>query len=125
MAIKPKDFVPKKPRPHMWDAPEPSVKKKSLENESRLSKVLDFKLTPGSGNTDWVLRKGDGSTDDFMIECKETTKSKISIGESVIAKLCCEAAVAGKDPVLVLSAYGIPESLPQEWVCFPASLFKE
>ena len=123
--LKPKDFIPKKPRPTMWDAQEQSVKTKSLANESRLSKVLDFTLTPGSGNTSWVMRKGDGSTLDFMIECKETMKSKISIGEDVISKLCREAAIAGKDPVLVLSAYGIPETLPQEWVCFPASIFKE
>jgi len=123
--LKPKKHTPNKPRPNMWDAEEPSAKAKSMGNEKRLSKALGFRLTPGSGNTPWVSVKGDGVTSEFMVECKETKGSKIIVGIDILTKLCNEAARAGKDPVLVLSAYGIPDPIPKEWVCFPLGVFEE
>jgi len=118
-----KEFIPKKPKPLMWDAEECSVKGTSLKNEKRLSKRLGFDLTPGSGNTQWVTGKGDGGTDRYMVECKETNGKRLVIDEKVIVKLCKEASLARKDPLLVLSVYGLPEHLPKDWVLMPASLF--
>lgn len=122
--IKPKSHVPSIPRPIPLGPDEDPVRTKSIRSEKRLSLEIGFELTPGSGSTPRPSRKGDGSTDQFMIECKETIGTRISIGPNVIGKLCSEAAAVGKDPVLILSIYGMPEPLPKEWVVFPANLFR-
>ena len=108
----------------MWEESAPSVKASSLANEARLSKEVGFRLTPGSGNGIWPTKKGDGSHPLFMFELKETQKSSISIGDRVLAKLCREAAAVGKDPAVILSAYGIPDPIPKDWVAVPAEVFK-
>lgn len=119
-----KEFTPKKPRPKMWSETL-SPKRKSLKNEKRLSKEVGFRLTPGSGNLDWAGCKGDGSHPDFIFELKETEKASIRISESVVAKLYREAAAIGKDPVFILSAYGLSEPLPKDWVVIPVDVFKK
>jgi Holliday junction resolvase len=124
MKPKPQKFSPKKPCPLMWDDPEENQKQKSLKNERRLSKKLDFKLTPGSGNRVWPGDKGDGQTKRFMFECKETKFPRISVGENDLLKLVSEANTAGKEPVLVLSIYGMSEFIPKDWVAMPADVFK-
>lgn len=119
----PKDFQPKKPTPKMWNSEPESVKATSLKNEKRLSKKLGFKLTPGSGNQDWASKKGDGFTANFMFECKETQKDRFSILPEVLAKLCREAGIVGKDPVLVVSMYGLEDPIPKEWAAVPLDVF--
>lgn len=112
------------PKPNMWDKKESSVKSISLGNEKRLSEEVGFELTPGSGNQPWASKKGDGTHPLFLFECKETQKRNISIGTQAIAKINREAKTVGKEPVLILSAYGLPEPLPQEWACVPVSVFE-
>lgn len=112
------------PQPNMWDAPEKSVKRKSLENESRLAQEIGFELTPASGNQPWPGGKGDGSHPLFMFELKETKHARITIAERDLAKLCREAATVGKDPAIVLSAYGLPDPIPKDWVVVSADSFR-
>ncbi len=109
----------------MWEASDPSVKEISLKNEQRLADEIGFDVTPGSGNTPWASKKGDGSHPDFMFECKETNKARIAIGLRDIAKLYREARNVGKEPAIVLSAYGLPDPLPKEWVSVPVEVFAE
>jgi len=112
-------------KPKMWDKEEDSVSMKSRKNEKRLSKEVGFQLTKGSGNQPWVSDKGDGKSDDFVFELKETKHKKISVNSRVIEKICKEAAAVGKSPVLILSAYGLPEYLPNEWAVMPVEVFTE
>lgn len=114
-----------KPTPKMWTTEEPSVKRKSLNNEKRISKKLGFKLTPGSGNQDWPTRKGDGTTAEFVYELKETIKDRLSLTSDVLAKICREAGTVGKHPALVLSMYGLEDPIPKEWVAVPIDVFEE
>lgn len=121
--MKTKPHTPKKPRPKMWDL-EVSTKKKSMENEARLSEEVGFDLTPGSGNQHWPGGKGDGSHPMFMFELKETKHQRISISTKDLAKLCREAGTVGKDPAVILSAYGMPDPIPKDWVAVPAGTFR-
>jgi len=109
----------------MWSQQPDSPKTTSQKNEKRLAGEIGFKLTPGSGNQVWPKGKGDGCLSDFMFELKETQGSSLSINSQVIGKLYREAHDVGREPVLVLSAYGIPSPLPKEWVAVPTGLFKE
>ena len=122
MAKTPKPHEPKKPKPKMWSE-EISSKATSMKNEERLSETVGFKQTPGSGNRDWPSLKGDGSHPRFMFELKETQRANISVGERVVSKLYREASNVGKDPVLVLSAYGLPDPLPKDWAVVPIDIF--
>lgn len=108
----------------MWTPETKSVKRTSLDNEQRLAKVLEFRCTPGSGNRDWPGSKGDGSHSFFMFECKETVKASIRVAAVDVKKLVDEAAVVGKAPALVMSAYGLPDPIPKDWVAVPASVFR-
>lgn len=119
----PNSWEPKKPKPDMWESPEQSIKSKSLENENRLAKEIGFKATPASGNTSWISKKGDGEHEVFMFEIKETEKSSLSINRRAIAKLCREAALAGKEPALIFSVHGLPSPLPKEWIAVPKDIF--
>lgn len=113
------------PKPKMWGAPEKSVKQKSLDNEERLVGEIGFETTRGSGNTSWASQKGDGSHPEIMFELKESEKTRIGIGVRDITKLVREARAIGKEPSIVLSAYGLPEPLPKEWVCVTKEMFIE
>lgn len=121
----PKTHSPKKPIPKMWVEKEPSVKRKSLNNEERLSEDLDFKLTPGSGNKSHPTHKGDGQTKRFVYELKETEKDSLTLSYKVLSKLYREASIIGKDPVLVMSLYGLPSPLPKDWVVIPIDVFNK
>ena len=110
----------------MWEEREPDpVKTKSLKNEKRLSQKLGFKLTPGSGNQDWPSKKGDGVTKEFVFECKETERDRFSLTPDVLGKIYREASTTGKNPVLVISMYGMPDPIPKEWAMVPIEVFNE
>ena len=121
--MKVNNFEPKKPKPNMWGEAI-SPKTKSMRNEARLAKAIGFDVTPGSGNQPWPGGKGDGKHPLFMFELKETQRASLSVSERAIAKLCREAANVGKDPVLVMSAYGLSDPLPKDWVAVPAEVFR-
>jgi hypothetical protein len=105
------------------DAEEPTVREISSFNEKRLSERLGFDLTPGSGCVPCLRKKGDGRTEDFVIECKETKSSSIRITSEMLGKVYAEAKYSGKEPVMVISIYGVPDPVPRDWVMVPAYLF--
>lgn len=109
--------------PHSWEVVGESTKTKSLKNEQRLGEEIGFKTTPGSGNTPWATKKGDGSHPEIMFELKETESDRISITTRGVGKLTREARNVGKEPAIVLSAYGLPEPIPKEWVCVTKEMF--
>ncbi len=123
MSKTPKTHQPNKPRPNMWSEAPISVKKRSMNNEHRLAEEIGFDVTPGSGNQPWPGGKGDGSHPKFMFELKETQKDRVGVTSKILAKLCREAGAVGKDPALCLSAYGLPEPIPKDWVAVPAPVF--
>lgn len=121
----PKEKTPLRvPSPQMWNDEPVSVKKRSMMNEKSIADYLGFELTPGSGNQDWPSKKGDGSNGPFRFEMKETTSSRISVNESVIGKICQEARATSQTPVLILSAYGLPDPYPKRWVAMPIEAFR-
>lgn len=123
----PKPHTPKIPKPKMWDAPPAPTDRKSLsqKQETRLSQELDVDLTRGSGNQPWPRMKGDAQEKRFVHEMKRIKGENIVVGPGVVGKVCREARMLGKDPVLVLTVDGMPEPLPKDWVVIPASLFRE
>jgi len=121
---KPKVMNPKKPKPNFFDDDERSVKRKSLDNEKRLAAEIGFTCTPGSGNTPWPGVKGDGEHPLFMFECKETKHASIRIAGRDVQTLVDNARLIGKAPVLVVSAYKLPEAIPKDWVAVPAETFR-
>lgn len=117
-------MLPKSPKKPSFDLfRKKGVKKTSLDNEKRLSKELDFKCTPGSGNQKWAHSKGDGSSDDYLYECKETKKRNILIKGDDVEKIVKEAAMVGKIPVIVFSIYGLEDNIPKDWVAIPKEYF--
>ena len=119
----PKHFEPKKPKPKMWEIKEDPVRTVSSRNEQRLAGELGVGGVPGSGCMEWPSLKGDLTHPDILFEAKETKHTSIRVGASVVAKICKEATAVGKIPALILSAYGLPDPLPKDWVCVPAPLF--
>lgn len=108
----------------MWDEDDRTVKERSLDNEERLAGEIGFTCTPGSGNQPWPGSKGDGLHPVFMFECKETQRKSIRVAAADVGKLVREAAVIGKEPALVMSAYGLEAPIPQDWVAVPAEVFR-
>lgn len=113
---------PKKPKFDIFQ--KKSVKRTSLNNEKRLSKEIGFKCTPGSGNQKWVSSKGDGNSEEFKYECKETKKRNLTIKGDDIEKIVKEAAMDDKYPAMVLSIYGLKDNIPKDWVVVPAEVWK-
>jgi len=118
------DYSPRKPRPNVFDSDARSPSKKARDNEKVVANILGTQVTPGSGNQPWPTGKGDHKHPTMMFEQKETGAARLSIGERVIGKLCREAGVVGKDPVLIVSA-DLPDPLPRDWVFVPLPLFAE
>lgn len=108
----------------MWDDDTRSTKAKSLANEKRLAAEVGFTCTPGSGNTEWPGAKGDGSHPLFVFECKETKHRSIRVAAADVQILVDNASVVGKAPALVMSAYGLPDGIPKDWVAVPAETFR-
>jgi hypothetical protein len=121
---KPKDHLPCKPSPNMWGM-EKSSKRRSLENEARLAVDIGGKATPGSGNQHWPMGKGDIAHPGVMVEGKETSGSRLSVGVDVVGKVYREASNVGKEPAIILLVYGLPDPLPKEWVCITKGFFAE
>lgn len=114
----------RKPKPDFWNKSD-SAKSRSMDNEKRIAREVGFSTTPGSGNQPWASKKGDGVHPLFLFELKETQKTSISVNKSVVSKINREAGVQGKDPIIILSAYGLPEPIPKEWAVVPLPVFEQ
>lgn len=122
----PKGHQPKKPSPRMWDEEKETGRGVlSRRQEERLAGEVGFSRTRGSGNQLWVGSKGDGQTSRFVFELKRSKENVVSVGFSVVAKVVGEAYALGKEPALVLTADGMPEPIPRDWVVLPAGAFRQ
>lgn len=108
----------------MWDAGDPTLKEKSLDQEHRLAKELSFRVQKGSGNQPWPSMKADGTHPSFLFELKRTKASRIAVGQSVVAKIVSEARRVGKEPVLVFTIEGLEDPLPRDWAVIPVDVLK-
>ena len=73
------------------------------KQEDRLAKMLGGSVSAGSGAFD---RKGDVRAPDLLIEAKWTGKKQFTIQAAVLEKICGEAIIEGRVPVLAISLNG-------------------
>lgn len=77
-------------------SPLAASKKPGFEGqEARLAKAIGGKMTPGSGNSKLVSRKGDAVSELIRAEGKTTVKASISVKRSVLEKIEREAVETG------------------------------
>lgn len=100
-----------------------SVKQRANETEKRLAQDLGGHRVPNSGSIDGL--KGDVSTDDFLLDSKETGSRQLIVTGQMISKITNEAREAGKEPGLVLTIGQVPLGVPRQWVCVPLHVFQE
>ena len=100
-----------------------SVKQKANATEKQLAKDLGGHRVPNSGSIDGL--KGDVSTDDFLIDSKETGSRQLMVTGQMINKITKEAREAGKNPALVLTLGQVPLGTARQWVCIPLHVFQE
>jgi hypothetical protein len=75
----------------------PDNHKRSRLQEARAAEDYKGKRTPGSGNQ-WHS-KGDIKTDDYLIECKTTTKASYSLKYQDLLKIWKEAILESRTPL--------------------------
>ena len=122
---------PKKPRlgerklkPYTFgEEPELTNRGRSQISERETARVVGGKTTSNSGAT--PFEKGDVHSRRFLWEDKTTKGSNLNLPGSVVAKVCREAAMAGKTPGIVLSMEGLPDHVDSRWVCVPAHVWEE
>lgn len=71
--------------------------------EDRLAKKVGGQVSAGSGAFD---RKGDVRAPTELWECKWTGKKQVTIQAAVLEKICGEAIIEGRIPVLGLELNG-------------------
>lgn len=72
--------------------------KRSRLQEKRAAADYGGRIRPGSGNQ-WHS-KGDVSSEDYLIECKTTTKASYSLRTDIMGKIMDEALLESKVPLL-------------------------
>jgi len=72
--------------------------RRSKLQERRAARDYGGTVSPGSGNG-WI-RKADVHADDYLIECKTTTKKTYSLSAETFNKLKFQAIVENKDPIM-------------------------
>ncbi len=109
----------------MWGQ-EPKIDRKTLSDkqEARLAEEMGFKQTKGSGNQRWPSMKGDGDWPGYKVELKRSKKDSICVDAQVIRKITREATKVGKEPMLLVTADGMPEPLDKDWAIIPARVLR-
>ncbi len=99
-----------------------TTKYKSIPQEKRTAKEFGGRTTPmsGAGNV-----KGDVLSDEFLIECKTTSKTQFTVRLDVLAKLVKEAANASKTPLMQIDLDDEGRGLNRSWVLIPKDEFLE
>ena len=77
-----------------------NVKKKSRLQEERVAEEMGGKAHINSGAT--PFQKGDGSTDDWLISCKQTSHASFSLTLRDLKEIEGQAKHIGKLPVMVI-----------------------
>lgn len=75
-----------------------------MEQENRVAKDLKGRRRAGSGNQGGY--PGDVVTDNFLVECKDTTKQQFVMNSAAIEKIKREAESVGKDWLMVFDTVG-------------------
>jgi hypothetical protein len=75
-----------------------NIHKRSKLQERRAARDYNGVTTPGSGNG-WK-QKADVHTDNYLIECKTTTKKSYSLDIEVFIRLFFQAVIENKDPLM-------------------------
>lgn len=96
----------------------PEVRKKAIQEEREIARRLSGKVQKASGAMPAPSRKGDVTTQEFVIESKLTESNTLSIPKSVLTKIQAEAFSVGKEPALVVNVGG------SRWVCIRMDLFE-
>ena len=82
--------------------------RRSRLQEKRAARDYGGVTQPGSGNG-WA-NKADVITNQYLIECKTTTKESYSIKFADLSKLAFQAMVENKDPVFEIESAGYKQS---------------
>lgn len=75
-------------------------RRKSKNQENRVARLVDGKVTPGSGA--FLFKKGDVDTPNFLIECKRTDFSQYILQLKTLEKIEKEAREKLKTPAVVV-----------------------
>lgn len=76
----------------------PSNKKLSKLQEAKTARDFGGLTTPGSGNQ-WHS-KGDVKSDQFLIECKTTSKDSYGLKAAIWSKIATEALLEDRTPLM-------------------------
>jgi hypothetical protein len=79
-------------------------RKMSQRGERKVARSLSGRLQPASGAL--AFAKGDVSTQDFLIERKDTTSASFTVTRQVLDKIRVEANQVGKHPMLSVGVAG-------------------
>lgn len=126
MSKTPKDFVPKRPKPGMWEEAPLTNKQKSVKHEARLAKKIGFTPTINSGSLPSVWQKEDGYQKEYVYQLKRTEGKDARIVSLEVLELVTSRAYAqNKDPVVVLTFAKASTPTPRDWVMIPEYLWTE
>ncbi len=111
--------------PLMREEETKSNKRRSIENEARMSKLVGAKLTANSGALPHASMKGDFQSEDFVWQDKLTSGKRLVLTSKDLAEVCRQAAQLGKWPALTLTLEGAPLGIEKAWVAIPAHVWTE
>lgn len=96
---------------------------KIKKQETRASDSVSGKRHAASGAL--FFAKGDGSGENYVIECKRTDKKSISIKAEYLDKITKEAVSQGKLPLLFIELPTVGVFTAKDWVVMTMDHFKE
>lgn len=116
MTVWPKKYLPK-------DDGTPTTQ------ERRIASTMGGERVRGSGST--ARAKGDVRMSDFLVECKQTVHSSISITHDWLDTISKQAEAIGKEPALAIEIQGRGKDSrklrvrDRDWILLPARVFKK
>jgi hypothetical protein len=94
-----------------------SSNEKVEDHEHDAARVMGGVRHVGSGRL--VGLKSDASSDDFQIECKQTSKQSLSVTLEWLEKISTEAMGRGKVPIMHFRFLEAPPQVSKDWVLVP------
>ena len=109
------------PKPDFFK-PDPTTKA-SRKHERSVATRSGASLVPGSGNKPGL--PGDVSGRTYHRECKTTSKAGFVVSNGILTKVCKEALVMNRIPLVEIELRGVSAPVPEQWVLLPAEVFEE
>ena len=100
-----------------------SDKKTQKRQEKEIAGMVGGKRQPFSGASERA--KGDGISDDFLIEAKQTEKQSLSIKLKWLEKIDEEAMAVNKYPLLAIEFLNADPRASKDWIAVPKYVFQE